>query len=183
MPRQAVPRSALEKGGAIAGVSAVLSELVDQLPQGAASQAELLGNVLRRAPFDKHGAEHFVVAVIRIGRSSEKVLARGVIHDPNSPRMSVGFFGRTGLNGKAEWQHRRYELPQNRVKIDSAASRTTHEVTPEPGVWNRKSTENRLTARTQKHAKTVLRASNCQSISPPRKSAFNVQKKPKDHIV
>jgi hypothetical protein len=72
---------------------AVLSELVDQLPQGAVGQAELLGNVFRRAPFDKHGAERFVAAVIRIGRPSEKVLARGVIHEPNSPEMSVGFWG------------------------------------------------------------------------------------------
>jgi hypothetical protein len=83
-------------------VSAVLSELVDQLPQGAAGQAELLGNVFRRAPFDKHGAERFEAAVIRIGRSSEKILARGVIHDPNSPKMSVGFWGRNGLNRKSE---------------------------------------------------------------------------------
>ena len=29
-------------------MSAVLSELIDQLPQGAAGQAELLGNVFRR---------------------------------------------------------------------------------------------------------------------------------------
>jgi hypothetical protein len=72
-------------------MSAVLSELVDQLAEGATGQAELLGNVFRRAPFDKYGAERFVAAVIRIGRSSEKVPARGVIHDPNSPKMSVDF--------------------------------------------------------------------------------------------
>jgi hypothetical protein len=117
-------------------VSAVLSKLVDQLPQGAAGQAELLGHVIRRTPFDKHGAEHFVVAVVRIGRSSEKVLARGVIHDPNSPKMSVGYWGRTGLNRKSDWRHRRYESPRNHVKINTVASHTTHQVTPESGVWN-----------------------------------------------
>jgi hypothetical protein len=91
MPQQAVLPSALEKGGAIGQVSAVLSELVDQLPQRAVGQAKLLGNVFRRSPFDKHGAERLVPAVVQIGRSSEEVLARGVIHDPYSPKMSVGF--------------------------------------------------------------------------------------------
>jgi hypothetical protein len=114
----------------------VLSELVDQLPQRASGKAELLGNVFWRASFDKHGAERFVAAVIRIGRSSEKVLARGVIHDRNSTKMSVGFWGRTGLNRKSEPRHRREELPRNRVKTDSAASHTTHQVTPDPGVWS-----------------------------------------------
>jgi hypothetical protein len=108
----------------------MLSELVDQLPQRAVGQAKLHSNVFRRSPFDKHGAERLVPALIRIGRSSEEVLARGVIHDPYSPKMSVGFWGRTGLNGKPEWQHRRRELPQNRVKTDPAASRATLQVTP-----------------------------------------------------
>ena len=148
-------------------MSAMLSELVDQLPQGAAGQAELLGNVFRRASFDKHGAERFVAAVVRIGRSSEKVLARDVIHDPNSPKMSVGYWGRTGFNRKSEWRHRRYELPRNRVKIDSATSHTTHQVTPEPGVWNRKPTENRLTARTQNHANTVTARVKLSVDFPP----------------
>lgn len=130
MPRQAVPRFALEKGGAIGCVSAVLSELVDQLPHSAAGQAELLSNVFRCSPFEKQGAERFVAAVIRIGWSSEEVSARGVIHDPISPKMSVGFWGRTRLNGKSEWRHRRYELPRNRMKIDPAASQTTDQVTP-----------------------------------------------------
>src|SRR5580704_12924007 len=115
-------------------MSAVLSELVDQLPQGAAGQAELLGTVFWRTSFDKHGAERFVAAVIRIGRSSEKVLARGVIHDRNSTKMSVGFWGRTGLNRKSARRHRREKFPPNRVKTDSAASHTPHQVTPAPGV-------------------------------------------------
>ena len=84
MPRRAVRRSVLEKGGAIDCVSQVLSELVDQLPHGAVGQAEPLSNVFRRLPFEKHSAERFVTAVIRIGWSSEEVSARGVIRDPNS---------------------------------------------------------------------------------------------------
>jgi hypothetical protein len=88
---------------------------------------------LWRSSFEKHGAEHFVVALIRIGWLSEEVVARGVIHDPNSPEMSVGYWGGTGFNRKSEWRRRRYELARNRVKIGSAASYTTHQVTPEKG--------------------------------------------------
>jgi hypothetical protein len=65
-------------------VPAVLAELVDHLPYGAFTQAELLGNVLRCSFLEKHGAKGFVAAVIRIGWFSEERAASGVIHDPGS---------------------------------------------------------------------------------------------------
>jgi hypothetical protein len=80
-------------------VPAVLSKLVNQLPQRAVGQAELLGNVLPRSPFDKHGAEGFVAALIRIGWASEKVPASGVVHDPDSPENVSPFVERN----RAQW--------------------------------------------------------------------------------
>ncbi len=82
---------------------AVLSELVEQLPQRAVGHAKLLRDVFRRSPIDKHGAECFVAAVIGIGWLDEEVAAGGIIHDPYSPKMSVGFWGRTGPNRKPIW--------------------------------------------------------------------------------
>jgi hypothetical protein len=76
----------------------MLPELVDQLPDRAFGQVELFSNVLCGPPLNKHRAEGFVPAVIRIGWSSEELAANGVIHDPDSVKMSVGFRRGTGLN-------------------------------------------------------------------------------------
>jgi hypothetical protein len=69
----------------------VLSELVQQLPQGTVRQSELLSHFFQRSPFDKHGAERLVTAVIRIGWLREELSAGAVIHDQYSLKMSVGF--------------------------------------------------------------------------------------------
>jgi hypothetical protein len=69
----------------------MLSELVQHLPQGAVRQSELLSDFFQRSPFDKHGAEGLVTAVIRIGWLREELSAGGVIHDWHSQKMSVGF--------------------------------------------------------------------------------------------
>jgi len=81
----------------------VLPELVDQLSYRAFGQAEPRGNVLHRSPIDEHGAEDFVAAMIRISRLSEELAASGVIHDPDSTKMSVGFAGQTDLNRSLTW--------------------------------------------------------------------------------
>ena len=77
---------AREKGGVGVGLPAVLAELVDQLTYGVFTQAELLGNVLRCSFLEKHGANDFVAAVIRIGWLSKERAASGVIHDPSSQK-------------------------------------------------------------------------------------------------
>jgi hypothetical protein len=99
-------------------VSAVLSELVDQLPQRAVGQAELLRNILRCSRFDKHGAECFVAALMRIGWLSEERAAGGVLHDPFPPKVSMSFAEEPGRIVNLLGQPRRYELAPNRVKTD-----------------------------------------------------------------
>jgi hypothetical protein len=55
----------------------------------------LVSDFLQRAPFDKHGAKCLVTTLIEIGWLREELPAGGVIHDPCSPKMSVGFWRET----------------------------------------------------------------------------------------
>jgi hypothetical protein len=96
----------------------MLSELVEPLPQRAIGHAELFRDVFRRSPFDEHGAERFVAAVMRIGWLSEERTAGAVVHDPFSPKVSMSFAEEPGQIVNRLGQRRRGESASNRLKTD-----------------------------------------------------------------
>jgi hypothetical protein len=80
---------------------AVLSELVEPLPQRAIGHTELFRDFFRRSPFQEHSAERFIAAVMRIDWLREERAADGVVHDPFSPKVSMSFAEESGriVNG------------------------------------------------------------------------------------
>ena len=91
----------------------MLSELVQQLSQGAVREAELLGDFRLCSAFHKHGAQCLVTAVIRLGGLGEELPAAGVVHDQCSLEMSVDFAGQTKADDKVKTPTERCESPPN----------------------------------------------------------------------
>jgi hypothetical protein len=85
--------SGLEKGGTVAGVTALASELIDQLPERAVSVAEAVGDLLLRAPVEEDGAQGFIAAVIRVRGPGEELPVRGAVHNGCSLGLSVDSLG------------------------------------------------------------------------------------------
>src|SRR3990170_4137783 len=95
-------------------MATMLPELVHQLSQRTVLEAEAIGNFLLRMPFQKHGPQRLVPAVIRLGGVGEELPATGAIHDQSSlKKMSVGFLGQTKENGIVKSRRGRCELSQN----------------------------------------------------------------------
>jgi hypothetical protein len=76
----------------------VLPKLVEPLSQRAVSHAQLFCDLFGLSPFDEHGTDRFIAAMIGIGWLSEENAVGGVIHDP-IPRKCQLIFGKN----RAEW--------------------------------------------------------------------------------
>ena len=101
---------------------AVLSELVEPLPQRTVGHAELFRDVFCGSPLDEHGAERFVAPVMRIGWLSEERAAGGVVHDPFSRKVSISFAEEPGRIVNRFGQRRRGESASNRLKTEFSAT-------------------------------------------------------------
>lgn len=102
-----VRASALEKGGDITRVAAVLSELINQLPESAVLVAEVLSDLLLRSPVEEHRTQRLIATVIRMRGLGEELPVGGVIHNGCSFGLSVDSQGRAA--GQANRDRHRIE--------------------------------------------------------------------------